>query len=155
NTALRLANKTLQKNPDLPLAHVVAAKAYLAKGDTSQAEAQLRSALDRDPVFLPALETMLSLEAGRGKAQEVTRRLSALVAQHPRNAKLYLLLGIGYFKQNDLDSAESSVKQAIAIDQKTPDVYGVLGEISRTRGDLYQSITWYKMAIDQNPKKVE
>ena len=78
-----------------------------------------------------------------------------MVAQHPRHAGLHLLLGVGYFKQNDLDRAEASAKQAIAIDRKTPDAYGVLAEISRARGALDQAVTWYKAAIEENPKRVE
>jgi tetratricopeptide (TPR) repeat protein len=127
----------------------------MAKGNAAQAEAQLRSALDRDPIFLPALEAMLDVQANQGRAQEAIRRISGLVSKHPYDAKLHFLLGVGYLKQNDLDRSEASVKQAIAIDRKTPDAFGVLAEISRARGDLAQAVTWYKAAIEVNPKKVE
>ncbi len=155
DNALRLANQALQKNPNSTLAHLIAAKASIAKGDPSQAEAQLQSALDRDPVFFPALETMLNVQAGQGKIQEAMRRISGLISLHPLNAQLHFLLGVGYFKQHDLDKAEASVKRAIAIDRKTPDAYGLLAEISRARGALEQAVTWYKAAIEQNPTKVE
>jgi tetratricopeptide (TPR) repeat protein len=153
--AFRLADQALRKNPDSLLAYVVAAKVAMARGNASQAETQLRSALDRDPAFLPALGAMLDLRASQGRTQEVIQRISALVLQHPRNPRLYLLLGLGYLKQNELDRAEVSVKQAIAIDRKTPDAYGVLAEISRARGAWDQAISWYKAAIEENPKKVE
>ncbi|MBZ5623342.1 MAG: tetratricopeptide repeat protein [Acidobacteriia bacterium] len=153
--ALRLSNQALQNNPDSTLAYVAAAKAWMAKGNASQAEGQLRSALDRDPVFLPALEAMLDVQASQGKAQETIRRISALVSQYPQNARLHFLLGVGYFKQHDLDRAEASVKQAIAIDRKTPDAFGLLAEISRARGSVEQAIAGYKAAIEENPKKVE
>jgi tetratricopeptide (TPR) repeat protein len=155
DNALRLANEALRKNPDSTLAYVIAAKASIAKGNASQAEALLQSALDRDPVFLPALEAMLDVQARQGRAQEALRRVSGLASQHPSNAKLYFLLGVGYLKQNDLDRAEASVKQAIAIDRKTPDAYSVLGEISRARGAFEQACTWYRAAIEEKPKKVE
>ncbi len=155
DNALRLADQARRTTPDSALAYVVAAKVSMARGNASQAETQLRSALDRDPAFLPALGAMLDLEASQGRTQEAIRRISALVSQHPRNAKLCLLLGLGYLKQNDLDRSEASVKQAIAIDRNAPDAYGMLGEISRARGAWDQAISWYKAAIEQNPNKAE
>jgi protein O-GlcNAc transferase len=105
DNALRLANQALQKNPNSTLAHIVAAKALIAKGDSSQAEAQLRSAFNSDPVSFPALEAMLNIQANQGRLQEAIQRISTLVSQHPLNAQLNFLLGLGYFKQHDLDRA--------------------------------------------------
>ena len=68
---------------------------------------------------------------------------------------MHLLLALGYFKQGDMNRSEASALQAIAIDRKTPDAYGLLGEISRARGALDQAVIWYRTAIDQNPRKVE
>ena len=155
DNALRLANQVLQKNPDSTLAHVVVAKVSLAKGNAPQAETELRSALDRDPAFLPALDVMLDVQAGQGRTQDTIRRISALVSQHPLDAKLHFLLAVGYFRQNDLDRSEASAKTAISIDRRTADAYGLLGEISRARGALKQAIIWYKTAIEENPKKAE
>jgi tetratricopeptide (TPR) repeat protein len=153
--ALRRAEQVLQKNPNSALAYVVAAKVLIARGNPSQAEVQLRSALDLDPVFQPALATMLDLRVSQGRTLEMLQRLSALLAEHPRNAKLHLLLGQAYLKHNELAKAEASVKQAIAIDRKTPDAYGVLAEISRARGALERAVVEYRQAVEQNPKKVE
>ncbi len=153
--ALVLANQVLQQQADSPFALVIAAKASLAKGNLADAESRLRSALNRDPVFIPALEPFLDVQVSQGKAREGIQRMSGLISQHPLNAKLHFLLAVVYLKVNDLDKSEASVKQAIAIDRNTPDAYGVLGEISRARGALKQSVTWYKAAIEQDPKKIE
>jgi tetratricopeptide (TPR) repeat protein len=155
DNALRLANQVLQKNPDSTLAYVVAAKVSLAKGNVPQAETELRFALDRDPAFLPALDVLLDVQAGQGRTQEAIRRISGLVLQRPLDAKLHFLLAVGYFRQNDLDRSEASVKAAISIDRKTADAYGLLGEISRARGARKPAITWYKLAVEENPKKAE
>jgi tetratricopeptide (TPR) repeat protein len=153
--ALRLASEVLRANPNSTLAYVVSARVSIARGNLSQAKTQLQSALDRDPAFLPALEAMLSLEDKRGRTEEAIRRFSALISQRPRNPMLHMLLAQAYVKQRDFGKAEANVKEAIAIDNKTPDAYGVLGEISRARGTREQAITWYKAAVEQNPKKVE
>ena len=155
DNALRLANQALQKNPDSPVAHVIAAKALIGKGNAPEAESHLWSALVRDPVYLPALGALLDVQAGQGRAQEPIRRISALVSQYPRNANLSLLLGVAYLKQNDLDRAEAHIKQAIAIDPRTPDAHGVLAEIHRGRGAWDKALAEYNTAIEQNPEKVE
>ncbi len=155
DNALRLANQALRQNPDSTLAYLVAAKVSIAKGNAAQAEAQLREALDRDPVFLPALEVMLDLDASQGKVKDSIERISAVVSRRPSDAKLHVLLGLAYFKQNDLDRSEASVNQAIAIDRKMADAYGLLAEISRARGALEQAADWYQVAIEKNPAKVE
>jgi len=155
DTGLRLARQALDQNPGATTASVIAARALLAKGEAAQAEPLLRTALERDPANLPALGAMLDVESAQGKIKESVRRLNAVVAQHPQDARLQLLLGLACLKQNDLDRAESSVKQAIAIDPKTPNAYGVLAEIGRARGTLGPAIASYKAAIEQNPQKVE
>jgi tetratricopeptide (TPR) repeat protein len=153
--ALGLARQARQKNPESPLPDVVAANASIAKGDLPEAEQELRSALDRDPLSLPALEAMVDVDARQAKIGEAIQRLATLVSQHPQDARLNALLALSYFKQGDLDRSEASIRQAIALDGKTPDAYGLLAEISRSRGALDQAIHWYQAAIQQNPGKAE
>jgi len=153
--ALRLAKQGLQARPSSSLAHVIVAKAMLAKGNASQAEVELHSALEYDPVFLRAIAALLDLKISQGRTKEAIQTISALASQHPENARIRLLLGQAYLKQGDLASAETSVKRAVAIDRNAPDAYGVLGEISRARGEWDQAISWYKIASEANPKKVE
>ena len=153
--ALRLGEQVLATNPDSTLAHVVVAKVWMARGSSAQAESHLRSALERDPAFEPALGAWLDLQASQGRINEAMQRISAVASQHPENARLQLLLGVGYLKQKDLDRAETAVKRAIAIDQRTPDAFGVLAEIGRARGSSDQATAGYQRAIQENPKKVE
>ncbi len=85
----------------------------------------------------------------------MVQRLSTLIGQHPREARLHLLLGIAYLKQNDLDRAEAAVQRAMTMDPKTPDAASVLAEISIARGAWDRAIAAYKRAIEENPKKAE
>jgi tetratricopeptide (TPR) repeat protein len=155
STALRLVHEAQQKNPDSTLAAVVGANASIAKGDLSQAEEQLKAALDRDPLFLPALEAILDVQTRQGRTREAIGRISTLVSQHAQNARLLSLLALAYFRVGDLARSEVSIKQAIALDGNTPDAYGLLAEISRARGALDQAVTWYQAAIKRNPDKPE
>jgi tetratricopeptide (TPR) repeat protein len=155
DSALRLANEVLEKYPDSLPATVVAARASWAKGNLQQADAQLRAALDRDPAFLPAIEAMLDLSPSHTRLREAVDRITSLISRDPLNPKLHYLLGLGCLKQGVLDQAETSAKQAIALDRRTPNAYGLLAEISRARGALEPAVIWYQAAIEQNPLKVE
>jgi Flp pilus assembly protein TadD len=107
DNALRLANQGVQTKQDSALAYTVLAKVWMAKGNMAQAEAQLRRALDRDPVYLPALAILLDLEVGQGRGKEAIKRISALVTQHSGDARLCMLLAVAYFKQGDLTQGRS------------------------------------------------
>jgi tetratricopeptide (TPR) repeat protein len=155
DAAVRLANKAIQKNPKLTAAYVTAAKAWLAKGNSAEAEAQLRLALDRDPASLAALGVLVDVETSLGRVHEAVRWISAAASQHPRNANLQFLLGVAYFRLNDLARAETAIQQALALDPKTPDAHSVLAEISTALGSWDQAIDQYKTAITENPKKPE
>jgi tetratricopeptide (TPR) repeat protein len=153
--ALRLSNQGLQTKPDSALAYTVEAKVSMAKGNRVKAEAQLRSALDRDPVFLPAIAALLDLQVGQGRGKEATERISALATQHLGDTKLRMLLALAYVKQGDLTKAEAIVKEVLGIDRNMQDAYAMLGQIRRARGAWDEAIAWYKRAIEANPKKVE
>jgi len=131
------------------------AKVWVAKGNMAQAEAQLRRALDRDPVFLPALAALLDLEVGQGRGKDAIERISGLVTQHSGDARLCMLLALAHFKQGDLPKAEAIAKETLGIDRSMADAYGLLGEISRARGAWGEAIAWYKSAIEANPRKAE
>jgi len=155
DNALSLARQVLQTHPVSPGAHVLAGKALLGKGNAQQAEIEFQSSLEHDPLFLPGLDSMLDLKIGQGKIKEAIQSISALASKRPENANIRLLLARAYLKQGDLAGAEAAAKQAVAIDRNTPDAYGVLGEISRARGAFDQAISWYRMATESNPKKLE
>ena len=57
--------------------------------------------------------------------------------------------------RNVSGSSGATPTSRFAIDRDTPEAYGLLGEISRAQGAWDQAISWYKAAIEANPKKAE
>jgi Flp pilus assembly protein TadD len=147
------AERLAEANPKLPLAEVIGAWAELARGNLSKAEQLVETALDRDPVSLPALEILVKLDAANGKAQEATRRLSALVSEYPKSAGLHFLLAASYFDSRDLQKSEENVRQAIALDAQTPDAHALLAEIDNAKGLGAQAEEEYKAEIAAYPHK--
>ena len=101
----------------------------------------METALERDSVCFPALEVLVKLYARGGKAQEAVRRLSALTSQHPKNAGLQFLLGLSYFSLKDLQKAEASARQTVALDAQTPVAHSLLAAIDQAKGLKEQAMT--------------
>jgi tetratricopeptide (TPR) repeat protein len=154
NEALRLADKALKSNPNLPSAHFAASQALLAKGDLQQGEAALEETLRRDPLSLPALTTLLSLRIRQGRVQEAAQRLSGLLQQNPQNPGLHFLLAMARFEMKDLERAESDVRQALALDPKTPAAYTLLANIDFARGDVVKAKANLRTAIAAYPRNL-
>jgi tetratricopeptide (TPR) repeat protein len=152
--ALRLVGGALQAKPNFAEADVVAAEASLGKGDLMQGEQSLLAALEHDPISLPALDMLLGLYARQGKIRQAVDRISPLVSQYPQNAGLHLLLAVGYFALKDLQSSEARVRQAIAIDGKTPGAYALLARISLAQGSVEQAAIDYRKQIELDPRRV-
>jgi Tfp pilus assembly protein PilF len=77
------AERLARANPNTPVAEVAGAKAELAKGNSRKAEEMLQTALERDPVSLPALEILVKLYTQDGRAQKSVSHLLSLVDPVP------------------------------------------------------------------------
>jgi len=152
--ALRLAGNALKTTPNLPSAYLASAEAWEAKGDARQAEAMLLAALDRDPASLPALAMLLKVYDRQGKTKLVVERISGLVLQYPQNAGLHFLLGVAYYNLKDLEKAEASIRQALALDPKTLDAYTMLANIDLATGSVEKAKADLNAAIAANPRNV-
>jgi tetratricopeptide (TPR) repeat protein len=75
-----------------------------------------------------------------------------LIPQHPQIAGLHFLLGLGYFNLKDVGKAEASVRQALALDPKTPDAHTLLADIHLTKGEVDQAKTEFRAAIEADPR---
>lgn len=152
--AFRLAENARSGDPNLPSAYLASAQALMAKGDARQAEAALQEALQRDPVSLSALATLLNLYSQEGRAKESLQRISGLVQQYPQNAGLHFLQGLAYFSLKDFEKSEASVRQALALDPKTPDAYTLLANIHLARGGNEEAKADLRSAIAAHPRSL-
>ena len=59
-----------------------------------------------------ALAKLVIYDDGRGAAADITQAIEF----DPRNAQLYLLRGMAYFKQGAKDAADADFRKAIALD---------------------------------------
>jgi tetratricopeptide (TPR) repeat protein len=103
---------------------------------------------------LTALATLLKLYSQEGRAQEGLQRISALVQRYPQNAGLHFLQGLAYFSLKDLEKSEASVREALALDPKTPDAYTLLADIHLARGAIGEAKADLRAAIAAHPRSL-
>jgi tetratricopeptide (TPR) repeat protein len=152
--ALRLAENARRADPNLPFAYLASAQAQMANGDARQAETALQETLRRDPASLPALATLLNLYSQEGRMQEGLQRIAGLVQQYPQNAGLRFLLALACFGLKDLEKSETNVRQALALDPKTPDAYTLLANIHLARGAVEEAKADLRAAIAAHPRSL-
>jgi len=145
------AENLANAHPNDPRAELLGAEAELAKGNLQKAEQMAQASLDRQPANLSALNVLTDVYLREGKAPQALSRLSSLVSEHPRNARLQLLLAKTYYQQKDIAKAEASVRQAISLDPEMPDAHSLLGNIDSANGLKDEAAKEFKAEIVTMP----
>ena len=97
---------------------------------------------------------LLKVYGQQGRAQEALQRITGLLQQYPQNAGLHFLQGLAYFSLKDLDKSEAAVRQALALDPKTPDAYTLLANIHLARGAVEEAKADFRAAIAAHPRSL-
>ena len=130
--------EALRLDPALGIAHLRLA-IILSYLDYTAAEAKaayreamrLRDSLSpRDRDLLMALEPLLN--ADPVDLKETERRLARLTERYPRDAELFILLGI-YARWDGPEGQLAAARRALAIDPDYPDAWAAVAEASASR----------------------
>ena len=98
-----------------PEAHVNSAALLAQRGDTAGAEAAYRTALARDPAFLPALVNQAGFEEARGRPEAAEALLRRAVAAHPAEAEPLYALALLQVRRGRAVEAEGALAAAVAL----------------------------------------
>jgi putative PEP-CTERM system TPR-repeat lipoprotein len=81
-----------RKQPDKPTAANLRGRVQLARRDLAGARKSFEQALTKDPVFLPAIASLATIDIAEGKPGEAEKRYEAVVKLDPKNSLAYLAL---------------------------------------------------------------
>lgn len=90
--ALRAIDALQKKQPDKPVAYQLRGRIALLRNDEKAAVAQFEKALSLDPKFFPAVASLAAIDLRAGRGEAGVKRLEALLAADPKNARVLLAL---------------------------------------------------------------
>jgi len=99
-------------------------------------------------------DALLLLSDSAADAQDASRILQLVdgYRQHDKDRAAYhLVIGAMHLRQQNLDKAESELRQAVALDPKSAATYLVLGNLYLLKNDLTQADQALKMSSDLSP----
>ncbi len=100
------------------------ARSALAQGDTGQAEAAWRQALESDPDQAEALFHLGNLERERGQHDLAVGHYRRALSRAPGHAGVLNNLGLTYEAQGQPDAAEACYREVLAATPNHPDALG-------------------------------
>ncbi|WP_392889083.1 tetratricopeptide repeat protein [Pseudomonas migulae] len=93
---------------------------YQASGRSSEVEGLLRTALQRDPDFYPALVTLVQWLEGNGRGQESQALLAQSLKEHPDAALLQHTQGLSLIRAGKADQAMPALRKAAQLEPQNP-----------------------------------
>jgi tetratricopeptide (TPR) repeat protein len=133
--ALAAFQQAIAADQSMRPARAELARLYLAAGNGTKAEEQIRALLAADPDDAEAQVLMAMSHLAGQRAREAREALSQALALDPRSAAAHLTLGRLLTSEGDDAAAARAIEEAIALDPARVDGYLALAETHRLRGD--------------------
>ncbi|NVZ83960.1 tetratricopeptide repeat protein [Pseudomonas yamanorum] len=112
---------------------------YQASGRGDKVEAQLRTALLRDPDFFPALVTLSQWLEANGRSQEARTLIADNLKQHPEAALLQHTQGLMLIRAGDTANAMPHLREAARLEPANPQYNYVLAVALHDSGHVDQA----------------
>jgi predicted CXXCH cytochrome family protein len=112
---------------------------YQASGRGDKVEAQLRTALLRDPDFFPALVTLAQWLEANGRAQEARMLIADNLKQHPQAPLLQHTQGLMLIRAGDTANAMPHLREAARLEPANPQYTYVLAVALHDSGQVDQA----------------
>lgn len=153
--AIRQFERVIKINPRHPRAHVNLGRAAMQLGDLRRAlaEAMEERAVNPDLAdsYLLAGEAYAQLKQYSNCAQEYQKA----VAKRAQGALLYVRMARCYRLAGALDSAQSLLRQAEALESGNPDLYKEQGAIYHVKGMVAEAVTAYDTYLKLAPNAMD
>ena len=124
---------------------------YQASGRGDKVEAQLRTALLRDPDFSPALVTLAQWLEANGRGQEARSLIADQLAQHPDAALLQHTQGLMAIRAGDSASAMAYLRNAVRLDPASAQYAFVLAVALHDSGKVDEACQQLESLLQRQP----
>ena len=112
----------------------------------SQAETAYRKAIENDPKRSDAHARLAVVLCRKGAFEEAKKEFTAALRRDPKNAEILCDRGYNYYLQRRWSEAESSFREALAIDAGHARSHNNLGLVFARQGDGEHAISEFRLA---------
>ena len=124
---------------------------YQASGRGDKVEAQLRSALLRDPDFFPALVTLAQWLEANGRAEEARSLIAEQLARQPDAALLQHTRGLMLIRAGDVPNALPHLRNAVRLDPASAQYAYVLAVALHDSGQVGPACEQLERVLQRQP----
>ncbi len=118
--AIAAARAQIAKSPDRSGLYDLLGTALFQKKDFHEADNVFHKAIDLDKNNSDALLKLAQVQAAEGSASQALATYQQSIKDHPREISFYLLAGMMYESQGNIDQAKSMYQQALNIQPDNP-----------------------------------
>jgi tetratricopeptide (TPR) repeat protein len=148
----REAQKALELQPNLPLAHELLGEVALANGDSAGAIRELEAEQKIDPLNADLYDRLGDAYVRMGEYAKAQSALDRAVLLEPTATGPYILLGQTFLKLNDPIQALHYLDHAVKMDPSNYITHNLLGQAYKAVGQQAAAMREFKMAVDlQDP----
>lgn len=145
--ATEQANKALELNPKLPLAHELLAEADLARGDTEGAIRELLLEQAIDPLEAMVYDRLGDAYLRSGKFPDAQVALNRALLLEPGATAPYLMLGQTFLKMNRPIEALHYLAHAEQMDPSNYITHNLLGQAYKATGQMAEANREFKLVV--------
>jgi len=146
--ACRNALATDDTSPD---SRITAAEVHLARGDSTSAIRELRSALAQQPASIPALLALSDAEEAAGNLDAATEALTRATRANPRYWAVHNRLGVLLLTRGKASEAIPHFKRVIELTPDNVRGYNNLGAAHQQLGSSAEAIKAFEQSIEIRP----
>jgi protein O-mannosyl-transferase len=150
-----LYTATLVKNPGCWMAHYNLGIALNDRGQTDEAMAHYRRAIELRPSYAEAHYNLGRLLAQKGQLDEAVTHYEKALEINPADAEAQNNLGVTLFANGRADEAVAHYRKALAIQPEYADASCNLANALLSNGDLDGAIAYYSACLAILPNQAE
>ena len=128
---------------------------YQASGRREWVEGQLRTALQRDPDFFPALVTLVQWLQANGRGEQASQLLADSLRQHPNAALLQHTQGLALIRAGDKTAALAALATAARLEPNNGQYTYVLAVALHDSGQVAQACAQLEGLLKRQPSHRE
>lgn len=149
--AVKNAERAVQLDPTLGLAHAVLGQVYATVGQQPEGIAHLRRAIELAPNHAEAPRQLAQILSDAGRLEEAEASYLSATRARPTDWYGYLLLGIFYYRQQRWDDAEKALRRAQNLAPDNDVVYRNLGVLYAEQGRYGAAEKELQKGLQANP----